>query len=378
MAEYWWIIVFALVVITAIAVGVTRSRSRSDGTAMEAYIEGLRSMIAGDRKNAVVKFRQAVDLDTGNIDAYLKLGDLFRATHLVDKALQIHRELTLRQGVSPELRAEIRKSLVEDYIEAGIDDKGIDMLRQMIKNNDNKSWAEDRLLTIYIRAGIWSEAEELYRGVMKNRGIKSSTEMSYIRLMLGRQLHDTRQFHKARLLYKEAMSANGKDPFAYLYIAESYLQEDRINDGLEYLKKLCENSPRYSYLAFPMIEETLFNLGRFSEVEDIYRGVLSRDPGNIPATVALSGILEKKGEIPVAENLLRSVLYSDKSSEAASLRLAKLLADSDRIEEGMSILSEMTEKINTRYENFVCKKCGKIVQAPLPYCRECGSLGSYL
>jgi len=378
MNDYWWIIIIAFLAVAGLGVGLKRRKSRSDGTAQEAYIEGLRSMIAGDQKTAFVKLKQAVDLDTENIDAYLKLGDLFRRTGLVDKALQIHRELTLRHRISVNLKGEIKRSLAEDYIAAGLNARAVDILLEMIKAGESPLWSEDRLLALYIKGEQWAEAEDLYRGMMKNRGLKTSPVMSGIKLMVGRKFHDENQFHKARLQYKEALSMNGMDPFPYLFIAESYLQEDRASDGLEFLTKLCENAPQRAYLGFALIEETLFNLGRFSEIENIYRGVLNKDKGNIPATIALAGILEKKGEISAAESLLRSVLDSGRLTEAAALKLARLLADSDRVEEGLAILSEVAEKTDTFYERFVCHKCGKSVQIPSPYCRECGSLGSYI
>lgn len=377
MNGMWWAVIIALMAVAAVVVAVGRRKSRSGGTAMEVYIDGLRSMIAGDQRTAFVKLRQAVDLDTENIDAYLKLGDLFRETGLVDKALQIHRELTLRHQVSNDLKAEIKQSLVADYIEAGFDVKAEEILRQMVKEADKRQWAEDRMLELFLKEGKWAEAEELYRGVMKSRGMKKSPTMAQIKLMLGRNLQEDNQHHKARLLYKEALTLNDKDPFPYLYMAESYLKEDRVNDGLEFLKKLCENVPRHSSLGFSMIEETLFNLGRFSEVEDIYRGVLSKLPGDVAATVALAGILEKKGEIPTAENMLRSILDSG-SSDSAAIKLSKLLAASDRREESLAILSEMAEKTETGQHSFKCDKCGKKIKTPLPYCADCGSLGSYI
>lgn len=374
----WWIIPIAAVIAAAALLTVGRRKSRSGGTAMQAYVDGLRSMVAKDHRNAFVKLRQAVDLDTENIDAYLKLGDLFRQSGHVDRALQIHRELTLRQGVSGELRAEVRRSLVEDYIEGKLKSKAMETLLQMIKSGEQRPWAEDRLLEIHIGDENWSDAEELYRNIMKSRGIKESPTMSCIKLMMGRRLLDEEQFHKARLMYKEALSLNGTDPLPYLYIAESYLLEERVNDGLEYLKKMCENAPKQAHLGFPLIEDTLFNLGRFGEIEDIYRGVLNVDPDNIPTSIALAGILEKKGEIPAAESLLRSVLDSGRQSETAALKLARLLAASDRLEEGLEILSGVAEKASDYNGGIACKNCGKKARIPLPYCASCGSIGSYI
>lgn len=378
MTTYWWVIILVLLVAAALAVAIRRRRFRSEDTATEAYIDGLRSMIAGDRKTAFVKLRQAVEKDTDNIDAYLKMGDLFRDKGMIDKALQIHRELTLRRKVPSELQAEVNQSLAMDYIQAGTTDKAGEILQQMIRDGDQRGWAEDRLLEIYLKNKSWGDAEELYRSIMKKRGLKDGSTMANIKIMVGRELHEKKQYHKARLAYKEALSLDENNPFSYLYVAESYLDENRVEDGLEFLKKLCENAPRYAYLGFPLIEETLFDLGRFSEIEDIYYGVLNKDSGNISARIALAGILEKKGEMATAENLLRSVLDSETANPAAAMRLAKLLAGTDRVKEGLEILSRMADKADFLYDRFSCNKCGKTVQKPLPACPHCGGLGSFV
>ncbi len=378
MTTYWWIIILVLLTAAAVAVAVRRRLSRSEDTAIETYIDGLRSMIAGDRKTAFVKFRQAVEKDTDNIDAYLKMGDLFRDKGMIDKALQIHRELTLRRRVPSELQAEVNRSLAMDYIEAGTPDKAKEILQQMIRDGDQRGWAEDRLLELYLKSKSWDDAEELYRSIMKKRGLKDGSTMASIKIMVGRELHERKQYHKARLAYKEALSLDENNPFSYLYIAESYLEENRVEDGLEFLKKLCENAPRYAYLGFPLIEETLFDLGRFSEIEDIYHGVLSEDSGNISARIALAGILEKRGETATAENLLRSVLDSETVNPAAAMRLAKLLAGTDRIKEGLEILSQMADKADFLYDRYGCNTCGKTLQEPMPFCPHCGGLGTFV
>ncbi len=379
MTAYWlWLIILVLLGAVAVTVAVKRRRSGSESTAVDAYINGLRSLIAGDRKTAFVKFRQAVEKDTDNIDAYLKMGDLFRDKGMIDKALQVHRELTLRRKVPPELRSEVNRSLAMDYIESGSTDKAGEILQQMIKDGDQRSWAEDRLLELFLKNQNWGDAEELYRGMMKKRGVKDGSTMADIKIMVGRESHERKQYHKARLAYKEALAMDKYNPFSYLYVAESYLEENRVEDGLEFLKKLSENAPRYAYLGFPLIEETLFNLGRFSEVEDIYHGVLNRDSANMPAKIALAGILEKKGETATAENMLRSVLDSETANPAAAMRLAKLLAGSDRIEEGLEILSSMADKADILYDSLDCNRCGKTVQKPLPSCPQCSGLGTFV
>jgi lipopolysaccharide biosynthesis regulator YciM len=271
MGQYWWIIIIAAVGVMVFYVAVFRRRKKSENTSQEAYVNGLRSIISGDNQTAFVKLRQAVDLDTGNIDAYLKLGDLFREKGMIDRALQIHKELTLRRDIPFELSNDISKSLALDYLEAGMKENAIDLLKPMIRDDRMRGWAEEKLLNLYISVKSWKEAEELYASILKRKKLKESRTMANIKVMSGRGLHDRAEYHKARIAYKDALSFDKNNPFAYIYIAESYRQEGRIDDALEYLKKLCEEVPRYAYLAFSVIEETFFEVGRFGEVRIIYR-----------------------------------------------------------------------------------------------------------
>lgn len=378
MIDYWWILLIALLAAVMVGVAVSKRRSRSGDTALESYIEGLRAMISGKRETAFIKLRQAVEKDTGKIDAYLKLGDLFRSRGMVDKALQIHRELTLRRKVPPDLQIDVDQSLALDYMEAGNFDKAAEILRQMVKNDGVRAWAEDRLLDIYIKEKKWNEAGDLYKGMAKKRRSGDNALLGNIKTLLGRQLQDKEDYHKARLAYKEALSVDDANPLPYIYIGESYLQQGKTEDGLDFLRKLCQKAPRYAYLAFPTIEETLFQLGRFGEVEDIYRGVVDKDPENIPARVALAGILEKKGETANAENLLRSVLAQENAYPLAAMRLAGLLAGSGRVEEGLEVLSEMANKVDLLYDKFSCRNCGTVVKKPAPDCPNCGALGTLI
>ena len=378
ITTYWWLLIPVAIVIILTVMALSKRRSGPRETAMEAYVDGLRSLTAGDEHTAFIKFRQAVDQDTGNIDAYLKMGDIFRNRNLIDKALQIHRELKLRRNVSPELIVEIEKSLAQDYIKAGMKEKAYEILERMSKNGGSKIWATERLLDLYARDRKWRDACELYQDVFRKGARTNGSMLASFKLMMGLDLHQVEEYHKARLLYKEALSLNKTNPLPYLYIAESYLSEKRIDDGLDFLKRLCEEVPKYAYHAFPLIEETLFQLGRYSEVEDIYRNILNQDSSNVPTKVALAGILEKKGEFSAAENLLKSVLEIEPGNSMAALRLVNIMASSRRLEAGLNVLSGLADKMNRRNREYKCRKCSKAVPRLLPVCPYCGAIGTFI
>jgi lipopolysaccharide biosynthesis regulator YciM len=380
MDTYWLVLIPIALVATLTFFALYRRRTNPrQVTAMEAYVDGLRLLTAGDEQSAFVKFRQAVDEDTYNIDAYLKMGDIFRNRGMADKALQIHRGLRLRQGVHPEVQLEIDKSLALDYLRVGSPEKAYEILEKLLKDGSSRNWAAEKLLGLYTRDRRWKDASDVYESIIQKgtRGDGSAT-LAGLKLMVGRDLHDDGEFHKARVTYKEALSVDKTNPLPYLYIAESYIEEKRPEEGLEFLKRLCQETPRYAHLGFPIIEDTLFRLGRFGEIEDIYRSILASDPANAQAKIALAGIHEKKGEMTSAENLLKSVLDLDPANPIAALRLVTIMAGGHRLGEALCILSDLAEKIKLRSQELRCQKCGKGLSRPLPACPHCGTVGNII
>jgi len=202
MYNYLIVVVPIAVVVILTFIALYRRRTAPGRqTAMESYVEGLRLLTTGDEQTAFIKFRQAVDQDTDNVDAYLKMGDIFRGRGLVDKALQVHRELKLRHGLAPEAQVEIEKSLALDYIKAGSFDKAYEALERLLKDGSSKTWAADRLFGLYTKDRRWKDASEVFEIVMKKsvRGDGAAT-LAGLKIMVGRDLHDDCEYHNARVL----------------------------------------------------------------------------------------------------------------------------------------------------------------------------------
>lgn len=73
------IIIFAVSFIVLLIIAFwSRSRRKEAVPSQRAYLEALKALVAGEDKIAFQRFKQVVVEDTNNVDAYLKLGDLFR------------------------------------------------------------------------------------------------------------------------------------------------------------------------------------------------------------------------------------------------------------------------------------------------------------
>ena len=73
---------------------------------------------------------------------------------------------------------------------------------------------------------------------------------------------------------------------------------------------------------FSKIESALFDLGRYSEVENFYRRILDENSSNIEAVAKLANVLEEKGEHQSAISLIEQSI--DASSPSIHGLLMKL------------------------------------------------------
>ena len=69
-----------------------------------------------------------------------------------------------------------------------------------------------------------------------------------------------------------------------------------------------------SHLVFDSIETALFDLGRYSEVENFYRKVLENNAKDLNAGLRLANVLYEKGENKAALNLIDSFISEENPS----------------------------------------------------------------
>jgi lipopolysaccharide biosynthesis regulator YciM len=81
-----------------------------------------------------------------------------------------------------------------------------------------------------------------------------------------------------------------------------------------------ENAPQ----VFGKIESALFDLGRYSEVENFYRRVLDIDASNFEAVIRLANVLEEKGESGAALSLVEDSIQLGSEDVRGDLMKLKL------------------------------------------------------
>jgi|YelNatPaOPRAMG01_1025707.scaffolds.fasta_scaffold00104_50 lipopolysaccharide biosynthesis regulator YciM len=372
-SDYSYLILL-IVVVTAVAVGIRYAkRRRPPSTAEDLYTAGLNYLLAGEPNKALQAFRRCVAQNTSNVDAYLRIGDILREKGQVARAIKIHRELTIRSGLTKDQQIAIYRSLAEDYLAAGDKEKAIAVLLQALELQRENPWAIQKLIRIYEDLGNWEKAAEWRDRLRSLQGADQSSILALYKVEEGRENVRLGKERAARVRFREAIKLDPTCAPAYLELADSYIREGRERDSLKVLRTFIARAPKQAYLAFSRIENVLFSVGQFSEVENILQELIQSHPEAVRARLALARILEKKGELERAIQLCEEALEYEPESLAVRSQLIRLYQRRRDVEAMARLALEVADMADRRDGQFTCSQCG--FQSPDYFwrCPKCGN-----
>ena len=79
-------LVIILIITVIYMVWRLQNQKRTKGQEYKDYIKALNYLIDGNLERAVEYFHNSIRIDTENIDAYIKIGDIFRQQNKIDRA----------------------------------------------------------------------------------------------------------------------------------------------------------------------------------------------------------------------------------------------------------------------------------------------------
>jgi len=272
------------------------------------YVDALKDLLDGREEAAFAKLRQVVSSDSRNLDAYLRLGQILREHKRPDRALQVHKDLTLRSGMSSDQKVAVLRQLALDYEGLNEPATARAALEELISIDSHDHWAHTRLLKLLEEAADWDAAYDLSVATLKLESNKSKKPLAYYKYCASLQLLKQREFHKARIILKEAIGLDPTMADAYVAIGDSYQAEDRLEDAVGFWNKLIQAVPEKAHLVIERLKKTLFELGRFGDIIEICQSILKHDPKNLQARRTLAEFYHKKGELDSALEILEQII----------------------------------------------------------------------
>ena len=350
---------------------------RRNVTPVTPYAEGLRAMLDGDSPRAIQKLRETVTADTNNIDAYLRLGTLYAENGDMARATKIHRALTLRGDLVDRQKLDIYRALTEDYLKAGDTARSLEAVNQMLGIAKKDPWALQHRSDLLAMQGQWQAAYESAEKLNGHSTTSTSRRLAVLKTLEGSRICQTGKERDGRIQFRQAIKHDATLVAPYLFWGDSYVREDRIEDAVKIWRRLIDVNPAQSYVAFERLESHLFDLGRFSEIEQIYRGVISSYPQNVHAYAALSRFLRKKGDAGGAITTLRDGLEHNQESLWLRRRLIRLYHDVHDVDGVLNMSRDVLTRVMKESYEYTCSSCGNVSREPIWHCPKCNKVDSY-
>ena len=337
------------------------------------FTQALTLLLAGDKRKALQKLRLTVKEDTNNISAYILFGDILRDLGYYKQAAKIHKELTIRDRLKPDVQADIKRSLLMDYLLGSYYRPALRCADELLVRNKNDIWALNRKLEILEAIQDWRKAAETAKKIQSRYGKADTEQLAMYKSLEGKRiLANQGKEHDARVRFREAMKIDDKFPMSYLELASSYVREGRYKDAVKTWNQFFQNNPNLAYLAFRELEKTLFDLNRFEELETIYRNLVQSDSQNTRAVVALARFLHRKGSTEDAIRICQDGLEATPQSLWIRRNLFRFYAAEDRLQEAIELGLEVLDMVTWETEEFLCVNCGYLAHEPLWKCPNCG------
>ncbi len=324
LVQYILIFVLLLAVTTGLYALIDRFFEKKLKSESAVYVEALRDLLDGREESAFSKLRQAVAEDSENLDAYLRLGQLLREYGKPERALQVHKDLTLRGGLKSQQKAAVLQQLTADYLTLENFDMAEAAVKELLHYDSGNRWANARLLEIQQRGEKWDEAYDTAVALMKIESNKSKKPLAVFKYKMGLSLFKKREYHKARVLFKDALGLDPKYGEAYIAIGDSYTLEGRHEDAAAFWEKMIETVPEEGYRVLDRLQKTLYDLGRFGDIEKICQKIIEQAPHDVNAKLTLAHIYKKKGELDSAERLLAEVVENSPGDVHVVMQLVRL------------------------------------------------------
>ena len=378
-----WMESVGLIVLVAILLGswwLLRTKRTAEKRIVrvpqDAYTLGLSALIGGDRREALRRLKEAVQGDSTNLDAYIRLGDLLRESGDVQKALAIHRDLTVRAELADMDRARILESLTRDYFVAGRYEEAGQSAERLLRLHRNNRFAFRAVQQVAEALKDWPRAIRIVEERTRLEGEGGKPLLARYRGFVGEQELAGGNLKEARRQMEEALKLDSRCLLAYVSLGDMDQAEGHTERAVERWRALATIAPEHASLIFDRIERAYFELGRFEEVVAFYRELLNKAPreSSAPTLLALAEIYRRKGELDAAENYIQEALEIAPDHPRAYRLLAKIALDRQDTKTAIAHLERVLQSLPEDEETGSCRHCGHALKKPLWRCPECHAL----
>lgn len=373
----------AAFVLTVLAVVAWRAFSRSRQKRREQrgeldYIQGLNHMLGGQTRQAIEALARAVKLDGENVDAYLRLGTLFRTSGQPQRAVRLHKSLLMRPSLPEPLAVSAVYELALDYRDAGDLDKAAKVLQKVTTLDANHAQALRELKSIYVKARRWEDAVAAGKRLLRATRSKDTRSLSPLHLAWGRELLDGGQADSAMQEFRQAIKLDPRNAAAHVALGDALFESGHTREAISAWERLMKDSPGHFPLALERLERAYFAVGHYDDLRKLYTQYLDTYPDDPTVRLALAEFYIRRGRLDEAKKELEHLEQDSLGGVKANLHLVRIHKEGGEQEEKLSRgrLDAAMEALSALSRTFRCSSCGEARREYFWRCPACDELAT--
>ncbi len=310
-----------------------------------------------DIDGAVASYQQSLDQDANEVEAFIRLANLYSASGEADRAATLfNRALELTspetaQAAPPTILVNAPAVSSPDALFAS-DETTDENSSSTYKRVASPPAAGDDLLYASEFSDV-SALARLYQGndqgdqainlyLERLRQAEDSNESATVRARYYKELGDLYlakyDLELAATAYEEAIALDGWAPAARLGLAETLLLQEKPQEALEHLRTAVALSPG-AVEAQIALANALDLQGQQTEAMTIYFNTANKHPGSERATLALARAWQDRNRGDRAERSFRDTIEHNPGAADAYVGLAELRMDMGAYDEAEELLN---------------------------------------
>ena len=275
------------------------------------YMLGLNFLADNQVDQAMDELTQAASTDTDALEIQMILGNLYRQKGQVARAITIHQTLLQRPNLTKIEHAYVLLCLGLDYRHGGFIDRALEAFQEVLRLDPRNRYALVNLQKIYEEQHQWPDASRVREEIAtidNGRRPEDMQILAFLRNEIGTTQLQAGDMSSAVRTFRDAIDVDAHTAPAYLNLGDVSERQGNIAAAVETWERLVQAVPDRAYLAFDRLERAYAALnapGRFAE---LCRGVITRNPQDWRARLALSRHHAQAGRHRDAFDLLLEAL----------------------------------------------------------------------
>ena len=375
--EAWWLLFLPLFFCLGwFAARAESKRQIAETKALpQSYFKGLNHLLNEEPDQAIDALIDVARVDTGTIDLYFALGNLFGQRGEIERSIRVYQSLLDRTDLPDDARQMALSKLGEAFLKGGLFDRAETSFKQLL-NGPQHAHAQTQLLYIYQSQQEWVPAIDVAQGMLKTE--ENTVALTHFHCELAVQAMQKKDWLMAERELNQAQTLRPHGMRVQLLKGRWYAQQERTDEALAVWRQLAEAQPDSVPLLVDDAMAVFEARGEMPQgVALLYENALKT--GSFDVLNAWLKAQTKMGSQAETLAQLNVLFLQHPSLNALDKLLSKRLAEAgDEVVQGESaMIQKLIKKQVQRLSKYRCEHCGFEAARYYWQCPACTRWESY-